>query len=252
MNHSSIRETDLHAYADGQLDPARRAFVEAYLAEHPDAATYVQELREHTQVLHRAYDSILNEPIPLKLTEALQRRWMPRSLAAGLVWMACGVSAGWFAHMLVPSSGSASINAFAHDALGAHVLYVVEKKHPVEVPAAQEAHLVAWLSKRLEAPIHAPDLQSQGFALLGGRLLPGEEGPLAQLMYESADGARLTLMVKHAAQQQSDTGFKILQQDGTSVFYWIDRDYGYALSGAIDKARLLTMAQLIDTQLRHR
>ncbi|HEY8099182.1 MAG TPA: anti-sigma factor [Burkholderiaceae bacterium] len=250
MNHSHIRETDLHAYIDGQLDPARRAVVEAYLAEHSDAATYVQDLREQMQVLHRTYDGILNEPIPLKLTEALQTRWIPHGLAAGLVWMTCGVAAGWFAHMLVPT-GSSSINAFAHDALGAHVLYVVEKKHPVEVPAEQQAHLVAWLSKRLDAPIHAPDLQSQGFSLLGGRLLPGDEGPLAQLMYESTDGVRLTLMVKHAAKQQADTGFKILQQNGTSVFYWIDRDYGYALSGAIDKARLLTVAQLIDAQLAH-
>lgn len=250
MNPSPIQEADLHAYVDGQLDAARRAVVEAYLIEHPDAAAYVQHLREQAQMLHRTYDGILNEPIPLKLTDALQRRWIPRGLAAGFAWMACGLAAGWFAHMLVPAK-TVSINAFAHDALGAHVLYVVEKKHPVEVPAEQQAHLVAWLSKRLDAPIHAPDLQSQGFSLLGGRLLPGEEGPLAQLMYESIDGVRLTLMVKHAVKQQADTGFKILQQDGTSVFYWIDRDYGYALSGAIDKARLLTVAQLIDAQLGH-
>jgi anti-sigma factor RsiW len=92
-------------------------------------------------------------------------------------------------------------------------------------------------------------LHAEGFALLGGRLLPGESGPLAQLMYESPGGTRLTLMVKHASSSQEETGFKVMQKNGTSVFYWIDRDYGYALSGAIDKTRLLAVAQLIDNQL---
>jgi anti-sigma factor RsiW len=248
MSYSPIREADLHAYADGQLDADRRAALDAYLAEHSDAAEYVQQLREQSQALHSAYDSILNEPIPLQLTAALKTRLMPRGLAAGLVWMACGLGLGWFLHPMM-SVDQPSINVFAHDALDAHMLYVVEKKHPVEVPAEREAHLVAWLSKRLDVPIHAPDLHAEGFALLGGRLLPGESGPLAQLMYESANGARLTLMVKHASSSQAETGFKVLQQNGTSVFYWIDRDYGYALSGAIDKTRLLAVAQLIDNQL---
>lgn len=250
MSHSPILEADLHAYVDGQLDATRRAKVDAYLFEHPEIAAYVHDLREQAHILHQAYDGILNEPIPLKLTAVLQTRWMPHALAAGLVWMVCGLCVGWFAHMLMPA-GQATGNVFAHEALSAHVLYVVEKKHPVEVPAEQEAHLVAWLSKRLDAAIRAPDLHAEGFSLIGGRLLPGDVGPLAQLMYESADGTRLTLMVRHATQPQSETGFKVLQQNGTSVFYWIDRDYGYALSGAIDKARLLTVARLVDTQLRH-
>lgn len=250
MSHLPIQEADLHAYADGQLDPVRRAAMDAYLAEHPDAAEYVQNVRQQSQALHAAYDGVLNEPIPLKLSEVLQPRSMPHRLAAGLVWMACGLGAGWFAHALIPSD-SAPVNVFARDALDAHMLYVSETKHPVEVPAAQEAHLVAWLSKRLDAPIHAPDLHAEGFALLGGRLLPSESGPLAQLMYESANGVRLTLMVKHASSPQAETGFKVLQQHGTSVFYWIDRDYGYALSGAIDKSRLLAVARLVDNQLHN-
>jgi anti-sigma factor RsiW len=145
-----------------------------------------------------------------------------------------------------------SPTAFARDALAAHVLFVSEKRHPVEVPAAQEAHLVAWLSKRLDTPIQAPDLQSQGFSLLGGRLLPGGDAPLAQLMYESKAGERLTLTVKHAAQRTDQTGFGILEKNGTSVFYWIDQRYGYALSGNIGKPRLLAIAQAVEVQLKHR
>ncbi|RJG07298.1 anti-sigma factor [Noviherbaspirillum cavernae] len=249
MTTPSIGEADLHAYVDGQLDAARRAEVEAYLAAHPETAAQVQELRGQTQALHAAYDGVLNEPIPLRLTNVLQARSWPRGLAAGMAWLACGLVAGWFAHPLL-SPATVTPVAFAKEAMAAHVLYVSEKRHPVEVPAEQEAHLVAWLSKRLDAPIRAPDLNAQGFSLLGGRLLPGDDAPLAQLMYQSASGERLTLTVKRATQSDRETGFKVMEMPGTSVFYWIDRDYGYALSGGIDKSRLLAVARAVDGQLR--
>jgi len=247
MNSAPIGEIDLHAYVDGQLDAARRADVEAFLALHPEAAGEVQALRAQNQALHLGYDGILNEPVPLRLGQVLQRRRRPYGIAAGLAWLVCGLAIGWSAHGMGPQP---AMRSFARQALAAHVLYTVEKRHPVEVPAEQEAHLVAWLSKRLDAPIRAPNLQPEGFALLGGRLLPGGSAPLAQLMYQSATGERLTLMVKRAG-QVDETGFKVMEQNGTSVFYWIDRDYGYALSGSMDRSRLLAIARAVDAQLRH-
>jgi anti-sigma factor RsiW len=254
MTISSIGEADLHAYVDGQLDTGRRAEIEAYLAANPDAATQVQQLRAQSEALHATFDAIMNEPIPLRLTNVLQRRGWPRGIAAGLAWLLCGAAAGWFAHASMPVPVAVTANAFAEKALVAHALYVKEKMHAVEVPAEQEAHLVAWLSKRLDMPIRAPNLRPQGFDLLGGRLLPGDSGPLAQLMYQSASDERLTLTVNRGTAKinarKPDTAFRILEQDGMSVFYWIDGDYGYALSGSIGKNQLLAVAQLVDTQLR--
>lgn len=249
MSFSSIGEADLHAYVDGQLEAARRAEVEAYLAAHPEAVALVQHLRAQMHALHVGFDGVLNEPIPVRLTGALRPRpWAPK-LAAGIAWLACGLVAGWFAHArLAPPAAAPAM--FAKEALLAHVLYVTEQRHPVEVPAEQEAHLVAWLSKRLDLPIRAPGLQQQGFSLLGGRLLPGDEGPLAQLMYQSATGERLTLTVKRAEKPHADVGFKLMEQGGASAFYWIDRDYGYALTGGIDKNRLLEVARAVEAQLR--
>ena len=249
MTNLAINELDLHAYVDGQLDATRRAEVEAYLAACPEAAAQVERIRAQMLALHRSFDGVLNEPVPLRLTQVFhQRPWLHR-FAASMAWLACGLAAGWFWHAFLQANTGSSA-AFANDALTAHVLFAVEKRHPVEVPAEQEAHLIAWLSKRLNAPIRAPNLQGQGFSLLGGRLLPGPDAPLAQLMYESALGERLTLTVRHAEQRQADTSFKILEKDGVAAFYWIDREYGYALSGTLDKARLLTVAHAVDGQLR--
>lgn len=251
MATSAISELDLHAYADGQLDAARRSEVEAYLAAHPDAAVRVSDYRIQMQLLHAGFDGVMNEPVPMRLTQALEIRSLPHGLAAGVLWLACGLTAGWFAHDIAQPSPPRAPVAFAKNALAAHVLYTAERKHPVEVGAEQEAHLIAWLSKRLDAPVRAPNLLEQGFSLLGGRLLPGGDAPLAQLMYQAADGERLTLTVRHAAQTQSDVGFKVMDENGVSVFYWIDRGYGYALSGGIGKTRLLAVAHAVDAQLRH-
>jgi anti-sigma factor RsiW len=251
MDSSPITERELHAYVDGQLDATRRAEIEAHLVANSGALSHVQQLRDQIQGLHQEYDEVLNEPVPAQLSQVLRRRTLPRGLAASVAGLLCGAVVGWFAHSATQSRDMPPV-VFARDALAAHVLFVDEKRHPVEVSADQEAHLVAWLSKRLDAPIHAPILLEQGFSLLGGRLLPGSDAPLAQLMYESKAGERLTLTVRHASQPVDQTGFQVLEKGGTSVFYWIDQQYGYALSGNIGKQKLLAVAQSVELQLKPR
>lgn len=248
MGNRSMTETDLHAYADGQLDQDRRAEVEAWLAANPEAAEQVRDIRMQMQAMHAAYDPVLNEPVPVRLTNAAAPRKWPAGIAAGVAWLTCGIVAGWFAHVAIDER-TVPTRDFARNALAAHVLYAVEQRHPVEVPAAQEAHLVAWLSRRLQAPIRAPDLNPQGFSLLGGRLIPGDAGPLAQLMYESGTSERLTLTVSKAVSGQPETGFRLMEKDGASAFYWVDRDYGYALSGSVGRDRLLAVTNAVHRQL---
>ena len=243
-----ITEYELHAYVDDQLDPARRAEVQAWLLLHPHEHEQVRGWQEQRAALQRLHEDVLAEPVPLRLSVFKPAPRWPQALAAGIACLAVGLLAGWFARAAVtPPPGAAT--AFARQALAAHVLFAAEQRHPVEVPAEQEAHLVAWLSRRLDARIRAPGLQQQGFSLLGGRLLPGDQGPLAQLMYQSAQDERLTLMVRRAAAPDTGTGFRILEQGGATVFYWIDRDYGYALSGNIGRARMLEVARAVEAQL---
>jgi anti-sigma factor RsiW len=49
----------------------------------------------------------------------------------------------------------------------AHAAYVPEVRHPVEVAASEQQHLIAWLSKRLSRPLRAPSLDAAGYQLLG-------------------------------------------------------------------------------------
>jgi anti-sigma factor RsiW len=138
---------------------------------------------------------------------------------------------------------------WAHRAAIAHAVYAPEVRHPVEVTADQETHLVAWLSKRLGTSLKVPHLESAGYGLVGGRLLPGEQGAVAQFMYQDAKGQRLTLYVRTNMEHNKESAFRFAQEGNVRVFYWIDRRLGYALSGEISKDELLRVATAVHQQL---
>lgn len=244
---SDVTEQELHAYVDEALDPARRQAVEAHLARTPEDAARVAAWRRQKEGLHALFDATLDEPLPSRLAKPPGRFQLGR-YAALLGWLAVGLAAGWVARgSVAPSPGP--IAGLPREAAVAHVVYSPEVLHPVEVGAEQEAHLVKWLSKRLGAPLRVPDLNAAGFQLVGGRLLPAAEGPAAQFMYQDAQGQRLTLYVRAHRGGGGDTAFRYEREDGVGVFYWVDGGLGYALSGALDRARLLDVARRIYQQL---
>ncbi|MFN7645348.1 MAG: anti-sigma factor family protein [Burkholderiales bacterium] len=138
---------------------------------------------------------------------------------------------------------------FVRAAAVAHGVYVPEVRHPVEVSADQRGHLVAWLSKRLGAQLAAPDLVPEGFELVGGRLLPGERGPSAQLMYQDAQGMRITLYVSRGEGETAATAFRFERVGAVQSFYWIDRGLGYVLSGELRRERLSAVATAVYREL---
>ncbi|MBI4989691.1 MAG: anti-sigma factor [Rhodocyclales bacterium] len=251
MNIRSIGEQELHAYADGRLDATSRAAVEAWLADHPEMRQAVAEWRIQGEQLHRTFDSVLDEPVPARLAEAARpsSRLPPLRMAAAIAWLAVGGVIGYQLRGTAPSQGPQPAATLARQAALAHAVFSPEIRHPVEVGAAEETHLVAWLSKRLGAELKPPRLSGQGFELVGGRLLPGEAGPVAQFMYQDGRGQRLTLYVRRDTQDSRETAFRFSQEDGIGVFYWLDGRFGYALSGELDKAELLRVATSVYRQL---
>jgi anti-sigma factor RsiW len=151
-----------------------------------------------------------------------------------------------------PSTPAATAEPrFVRDAVIAHAVFVPETRHPVEVAASDEAHLVQWLTRRLGTPVKAPVLQSQGFRLLGGRLLPGADAPRAQFMYEDTQGHRLTLYVTVFGEGQSpqETAFRSVREGSVEAFYWIEGRLGYALSADLPAADVMALARSVYLQL---
>jgi len=250
-----IQEDDLHAYVDGKLAAARRLEVEAWLAAHPRDAARVNAWLAQNRALHAGFDRVLNEPVPLDLVRAARRhpaRTPQRAAAAVLALVATGlVGYGLGQRSISPAriAGATVLPAFVRSAAVAHAVFTPEARHPVEVEAAQADHLVGWLSRRLGAPIKAPNLAALGFEMLGGRLLSGENGPVAQFMYQDDQGRRVTLYVRHGADDSGHTAFRFAKENGVDVFYWIDGEFGYALSGQIERSEMRALADASYRQL---
>ncbi len=242
-----ITESDLHAYVDGRLSAADRTEVEAYIVDHPEEAERVKAWREQSSALRALYDPILEEPVPAELAAIPPRpAWHRYALAASFFFV--GIATGWVAKTaLVP--GAPQALSLPRQAAIAHVVYAPEVRHPVEVPAAEEEHLVRWLSKRLGKELQAPHLGPLGYELVGGRLLSGPQGPVAHFMYQDPRGQRLTLYVSRTRGEPRDTAFRFSQEDRVSVFYWVDGNFGYALSGETGREQLLKIADVVYKQL---
>jgi anti-sigma factor RsiW len=250
MSRLAVTEAELHAHVDGLLPESRRVEVDEYLAAHVEDAQRLRAWREQNQALRVWFDPVLAEPLPARLRRPALGSFMRPVLryAAVLAWLALGMVAGWYLHDYDVAK-SADTTAFAHRAVIAHIVYSPEVRHPVEVGVDQEAHLVAWLSKRIGGSLKVPQLAALGYQLVGGRLLPGGQGPVAQFMFQDGGGQRLTLYIRNGAGDSKETAFRYAQERGVSVFYWIDGRFGYALSGEIDKAELLRVAKVVYQQL---
>lgn len=258
-------EAELHAYVDGRLDAAGRAAVEARLAGDPEAAERVRAWGEQRAALRALHAGVLDEPPPGHLLQAAQQlqqrsarlgQWQRWGGMAASLLVAFGL--GWGAHMQWQSAGrvpggARPVAAFAHQAAAAHAVYLPEVRHPVEVDASQQQHLVQWLSKRLNKPVKVPNLGTAGYELVGGRLLPGDGGARAQFMYQNAAGERVTLYlgaVDGAKQRgMEETAFRYTTEANIATFYWVDQGFGYALSGRLPRQALLGLAEAVYRQL---
>jgi anti-sigma factor RsiW len=243
-----VTEDELHAYVDNELPAERRGDVEAWLAGHPDDAERVQSWRAMAEALHARYDAVADEPIPKRLEiERLvrqPRKWIYGAVAATLVAFVAGGGVGWLAHGA--ATAPSVFQSFTLDALDAHRLYVVEVRHPVEVPGSERAHLQQWLTKRCGWDVKAPELDATGLKLVGGRLLPGPDGPASFLMYESASGERFTVYTARADAETTQMRYATHDNDG--ALFWADRGVGYVVSGSSDRERLNQVARLVYDQ----
>jgi anti-sigma factor RsiW len=202
----------------------------------------------------RRLDPALAEPIPERLLAAATPPGPePTAFVADSAGLAAARVAprhrlGWFGRdALIERGGTPT--TFARQAAFAHALYATDVNRPVEIWAAEEKRLVTWLTKRLGFQVHAPDLNGVGFALVGGRLVAGNEMPTALFMYENADKQRLSLQVRKQAPGTGEAAFRYAVENGVGVFYWIDDACGYAISGNVDRAQLLKIAHVVYCQL---
>jgi anti-sigma factor RsiW len=242
---------DLHAYVDGQLPPRERQRIEARLASDPEAKRRVEDYAAIREGLRALYDPVLEEAVPAEMRPTRRPRQSLRPLAAVAASVFLLVTGMWIGIQInggaVPTlTGPPHI---VREAAMAYAVFTPEVRHPVEVRGDQEAHLVAWLSKRMGTQMHVPRLEDLGFVLVGGRLMSSDDGPGALLMYENAEGRRVVLYACHNEEEERNTAFRFAQEEDVSVFYWIEDRLSYALAGELNRDGLWPLAESVYKQI---
>lgn len=281
-----------HALVDGQLPPAQEQALREQLRDDEEAQATLAHWQAQRQRLHDLHQDLLQAPAPDALLAAALRatdrreqqaqRWRWGGMAASVLlafvlgWTGRSQwPAGLPGKTLATGQGATLVAAepaqrFAQQASVAHAVYQPEVRHPVEVTAAQQDHLVQWLSKRLDRQLKVPVLGAQGYELVGGRLLPGDTGVRAQFMYQNSAGQRITLYLGaltptsprpandnqggtkarvEAPTAAPTTAFQFTHEGPVPGFYWTDAGFGYALSGQLSRPELLSLATAAYQQL---
>jgi anti-sigma factor RsiW len=247
MTVPDIGEGELQAFVDGQLPRDRSTAVLAYLGRHPEEIPRLAQYALQKEELRRSLAAISlpgDDPTTLQLQRTLTDRlkrpdhgaWLRRAATVVLLlatgWASNGVYRNYLEHRLP---------ALVVEAAQAHEVFGDDSQRPVELTAASQAEMAAWFSRHLGEEIEIPSLRAIGLHLVGGRLLPGEDSPIAQLIYEDSSKRRLTLCLS-AEPTDAGPAIELVEVEGLTAGYWDGGEVSYALVAHTPDLQLVAIA----------
>lgn len=236
MSNGPIDDLARNALVDGQLDPARRQEVQAYLRAHPDQARELTAWQRDAQRLRDMASQDSLPPNPALDPAAVRARLRARSrrrlaMAASLAMaVAIGGITGWSARDMAAANRVLPMQ----DAMQAYRMFA-SADAPRPDLRADARDLQAWLDDYFSRAQRLPDLSASGFQPVAGRLLATDQGPAALVIYENA-GQRATFYIRPPG-----PGNQFLprgsRRDGELLArYWSGQGYNYALVTSGDDA----------------
>jgi anti-sigma factor RsiW len=220
----------VHAYLDGELDPANALAVERRIAANPALAAE----RARIEALRRTLrDELPREPLPSNLRLridaelGLQRpRSAPswRTLAASVA-VATVLASGstWLAMRQAPT------DRVAEAVLSDHMRALMAPQ-PVDVASSDRHTVKPWFSGRIPQAPRVVDLAADGFPLVGGRIDVIGGTPVPALVYR-VRAHFISLMAvpvpgrrDEAPVRSSIKGYNLVRWVSDDVAYWAVSD----------------------------
>ena len=230
----------VHAYVDGELDPAHALEVERQLAGDPALAAE----RERIEALRRAIAQQLpRESAPPGLARRVEAAlglraartvshpsW--RALAASVAVAAfLGSGATWLA--LSPGAGDA-------DMIVANHMRALMAPRPIDVESSDRHTVKPWFNGRIPEAPRVIDLSSEGFPLVGGRIDVVARTPVPTLVYRYRQHlislSALPLGRAAAMPPEQIAGYNIVSWTENGLAYWAVSDLAAADLNAFAKA----------------
>ena len=223
----------LHAYLDGELDPAHALEVERQLARDPVLAAECARV-EALQRLIR--ERLPRESAPQGLTRRIKAaigmppatRWAShpswRALAASVVLAAFLASGStWFALRPGPTATVA-------DMVVANHLRALMAPQPIDVASSDQHTVKPWFDGRIPESPRVVDLSQQGFPLVGGRIDVIGRVPVPTLVYRRRQHLISLSSVPSSASAileavpRAIAGYNIVSWTDDGLTYWAVSD----------------------------
>jgi anti-sigma factor RsiW len=140
--------------------------------------------------------------------------------------------------MLRTGSGT---DAIAAEILDNH-LRALEPMHQVDVPSSDQHTVKPWFQGKINFSPPVPDLTTDGFILVGGRLEVIHQQPAAAIVYRRRQHV-IDLYVSPSAGADSNTELREL--GGYHLLHWMQNNMSYWAVSDVDTTDLRTFADLI-------
>jgi anti-sigma factor RsiW len=216
----------VHAYCDGELDPANALALERRMAEDPRLAAE----RDRIAALKRAMTRLKPAAAPPALRARIERAVGMRRPAVRPSWSALAASV---ALAVVVSSGATwsvlgpSQTALATDeVIGGHIRSLMAEQH-FDVASSDRHTVKPWFNGRTVASPRVVDLAGQGFPLLGGRIDVIGKTPVPSLVYRHDKHIISVTQTQGAGAPPSERtaeGYNMIGWTEGGVSYWAVSD----------------------------
>jgi anti-sigma factor RsiW len=232
-NSQSVREDELQAYIDGQLDSVRHAEVGRHIEQDPELAARIMtdlRIRDELRLVLGSPDDRRDGPVPIRTARRADRFPRLATRLAGIAAAGLVAVGGWVAsdEWDLRNDGRAEARTpdFPVDeAVMSHKTALVRAKIYLDDRPRLNAAEVGR-----ETKITLPRLPAS-WRVLDVQLFPSDVGPSMQVTLDTeGPGPPISLFAVRArttAPQQPET----VARDGETVAYWQEGDLAFALTG---------------------
>jgi anti-sigma factor RsiW len=273
-------EIRLSAYLDGQLPQTEVDEIDAILAEDDDARVVFEKLKLGSEFGARAFDRMLQDPIPLDLVRTIKdvgrgedeppksgfaaipvaaaapRRpsaFWPKALAASLVIFIAGGAAGYLVSEQQDAAEAplqiAAARTWLDDIADYHRIYSRQTRHLVEVPASEQEHIAEWLSASTGVSFTPPDLSDKNLTFQGARLLVAGGKPTAQLLYRDAENEIFAICFLKSDPVEGKTALTESMRNDIGLISWQKGNASFVVVGPSADPDLERIAEAVSASI---
>lgn len=251
MTHSKPDDDSVllvHAYLDGELDPANALGITQQMNKEPALAAEAERVKALQQLIH---ERLPRETAPTGLRGRIEasvgaRRpdrsrlssW--RALAASILVTAMVTSTSTW--LVVESQQQPTMVA---DALVSDHIRALMAPEPVDVVSSDRHTVKPWFNGRITNSPRVVDLTKEDFTLIGGRIEVVGHSPVSTLVYRRAK--HLISLTAVPAESRFELEQTPRAVNGYNIVHWVENGTSYWAISDLEAKELKDFAQLFRT-----